>query len=176
MRKRYDLNHCYAHSILILLQKAFHYSCNPGQLFDASIEACNEASKVDDYCNINVPKQPAIEPVVIDFAEFDCPDVGVFPDEESGCEKYYVCNKAFKSIKGFHYTCNPGQLFDAKLGACNEASAVDDYCNINKPSQPAIEPVVIDFAEFDCPDVGVFPDEESGCEKYYVCNANLKAQ
>ena len=145
-------------------------------MFDASIEACNEASAVDDYCNINKPAQPAIEPVVIDFTEFDCPDVGVFPDEESGCEKYYVCNKAFKSIKGFHYSCNPGQLFDAELGACNEASAVDDYCNANKPSQPAIEPVVIDFAEFDCPDVGVFPDEESGCEKYYVCNADLKAQ
>merc|ERR1712154_56455 len=67
---------------------------------------------------------PMVEPVVIDFVDFECPEAGIFPDEESGCEQYYVCNDALKS---FRYTCNPGQLFDAELGACNDESAVDDY-------------------------------------------------
>ena len=36
-----------------------------------------------------------VQPVVISgFEDFDCPDVGLFPDEESGCEMYWVCNKA----------------------------------------------------------------------------------
>ena len=38
---------------------------------------------------------PEIQPVVISgFDDFDCPDVGLFPDEESGCEMYWVCNEA----------------------------------------------------------------------------------
>ena len=94
-----------------------------------------------------------------------------------GAPHFYYCNALFILIiyqrstkKAFHYTCNPGQLFDASIGACNEASAVDDYCNIHAKNAPQPEPVVIDFADFECPEVGIFPDQESGCEKYYVCN------
>ena len=156
-------------------KKAFHYTCNPGQLFDASIGACNEASAVDDYCNINVPPKPAknapqVEPVVIDFVDFECPEAGIFPDEESGCEQYYVCNEALKS---FRYTCNPGQLFDAELGACNDESAVDDYCNANKQrleTSPIVLELPDDSVSFQCPGDGAYAHQESGCAKYFVCN------
>merc|ERR1711894_615302 len=120
-----------------------------------------------------------VQPVVISgFDDFDCPDVGLFPDEESGCEMYWVCNKAAKSLdrskKPFHYACNPGQLFDASIGACNEESLVDDYCNINKPNAPETAPIVLELPEdsvkFQCPGDGAYAHQESGCEKYFVCN------
>ena len=37
--------------------------------------------------------EPLPEPVVISLDDFDCPAVGVFADEESGCEQYWVCNE-----------------------------------------------------------------------------------
>ena len=37
--------------------------------------------------------EPVLEPVVISLDDFDCPAVGVFADEESGCEQYWVCNE-----------------------------------------------------------------------------------
>ena len=44
---------------------------------------------------LQTPEPLEIQPVVISgFEDFDCPDVGLFPDEESGCEMYWVCNKA----------------------------------------------------------------------------------
>ena len=54
------------------------------------------------YQNSLVPKlqtpgtpELEIQPVVISgFDDFDCPGVGLFPDEESGCEMYWVCNEA----------------------------------------------------------------------------------
>merc|ERR1712154_56478 len=123
---------------------------------------------------------PEIQPVVISgFDDFDCPDVGLFPDEESGCEMYWVCNEAAKSLtprskKPFHYACNPGQLFDAGFGACNEESLVDDYCNLNKPKAPETAPVVLelpeDSVEFECPGDGAYASQDSACEKYFVCN------
>jgi len=131
--------------------------------------------------------EPDVQPVVISgFEDFDCPDVGLFPDEESGCEMYWVCNEAArrrpkKSLerakKPFHYACNPGQLFDASIGACNEESLVDDYCNINKPKAPETAPVVLELPEdsvkFQCPGDGAYAHQESGCEKYFVCNGEL---
>lgn len=140
--------------------------------------------------------EPVPEPVVISLDDFDCPAPGIFADEESGCEQYWVCNEAvvrapFLLIhplfiiiiyqrftrKAFHYTCNPGQLFDASLGACNEASAVDDYCNMNaqdEPAAPETSPIVLELPEdsvkFTCPGDGAYAHQESGCEKYFVCN------
>ena len=106
MRQRYgtpDLYYCHVLLILIIYQKSldrskkpFHYACNPGQLFDASIGACNEESLVDDYCNINKPKAPETAPVVLelpdDSVKFQCPGDGAYAHQESGCEKYFVCN------------------------------------------------------------------------------------
>ena len=47
------------------------------------------------------PAELEIQPVVISgFDDFDCPDVGLFPDEESGCEMYWVCNEAAVCILG----------------------------------------------------------------------------
>ena len=75
-------------------------------------------------------------------------------------------------MKAFHYTCNPGHLFDAELGACNEASAVDDYCNAKKTPETA--PIVLELPEnsvsFECPGDGAYAHQESGCAKYFVCN------
>merc|ERR1711894_754311 len=128
---------------------------------------------------LQTAESPMVQPVVISgFEDFDCPDVGLFPDEESGCEMYWVCNEAAKSSKKpFHYACNPGQLFDASIGACNEESLVDDYCNINKPKAPETAPVVLELPEdsvkFQCPGDGAYAHQESGCEKYFVCNGEL---
>ena len=37
--------------------------------------------------------QPETQPIVIQLAEQDCSyGDGTYPDLESGCEKYYVCN------------------------------------------------------------------------------------
>ena len=47
---------------------------------------------------LQTPDPPEFEPVVISLDEFDCDSVGVFPDEESGCEKYWVCNE--KKVRG----------------------------------------------------------------------------
>merc|ERR1711945_50261 len=66
------------------------------------------------------------QPIVIQLAEHDCSNGdGVYPDLESACEKYYVCNED----RSWSYTCNPGLLFDAKVGACNWPDRVDNYCN-----------------------------------------------
>ena len=36
---------------------------------------------------------PAIAPVVVNFADYDCSGGdGTYPDFESGCETYYVCS------------------------------------------------------------------------------------
>lgn len=118
---------------------------------------------------------PVPEPVVISIDEFNCPAVGVFADEESGCEMYWVCNEEVSSTKkAFHYTCNPGQLFDASIGACNEASAVDDYCNIRPRDALETSPIVLELPEdsagFECPGDGAYAHQESGCAKYFVCN------
>ena len=42
---------------------------------------------------LQTPDPPDFEPVVISLDKFDCDSAGVFPDEESGCEKYWVCNE-----------------------------------------------------------------------------------
>ena len=85
--------------------------------------------------------------------------------------------RQYRPVKGFHYTCNPGQLFDAELGACNDESAVDDYCNANKhkrPEAPETAPIVLelpgDSVSFQCPGDGAYAHQESGCAKYFVCN------
>ena len=85
--------------------------------------------------------------------------------------------RQYGPVKGFHYTCNPGQLFDAELGACNDESAVDDYCNANKhkrPEAPETAPIVLelpgDSVSFQCPGDGAYAHQESGCAKYFVCN------
>ena len=95
-----DLYYCHVLFILIFYQKSskkpFHYACNPGQLFDASIGACNEESLVDDYCNLNKPKAPETAPVVLELPEdsvdFQCPGDGAYANQDSTCEKYFVCN------------------------------------------------------------------------------------
>ena len=53
---------------------------------------------------------PVPEPVVISIDEFDCPADGVFADEESGCEMYWVCNeevvrRGFSSSSLFSIYC-----------------------------------------------------------------------
>ena len=70
-----------------------------------------------------------------------CGENGVFPDLDSDCEKYYVCNGQMVICKGnfekqkryffkvWRYTCNQGLLFDAKIGACNWRQSVDLKCN-----------------------------------------------
>ena len=96
-----DLYYCHVYTFIFSIyqkssKKPFHYACNPGQLFDASIGACNEESLVDDYCNLNKPKAPETAPVVLELPEdsvdFQCPGDGAYAHQESGCEKYFVCN------------------------------------------------------------------------------------
>ena len=53
---------------------------------------------------------PVPEPVVISLDDFDCPADGVFADEESGCEMYWVCNeevvrRGFSSSSLFSIYC-----------------------------------------------------------------------
>ena len=44
------------------------------------------------------PQEPQPSPIVIELPgetgpEYTCPGDGTFPDMESGCEQYYVCNQ-----------------------------------------------------------------------------------
>merc|ERR1711884_729021 len=75
-------------------------------------------------------QEPQPSPIVIELPgetgpEYTCPGDGTFPDMESGCEQYYVCNQG----KSWKYTCPPSLLFDAVEGVCNWSQLVDDYCN-----------------------------------------------
>ena len=154
-------------------------------------------------------------------ADYTCPEAnGLFPDEESGCKSYYICNQGkvgsvlsnvscwrshridiYICPQPFKYTCQPNLLFDASLGACNWHEKVDDFCNVGGGvtrgevylhiististtftiyylkhlQEPQPSPIVIELPgetgpEYTCPGDGTFPDMESGCEQYYVCN------
>ena len=116
MKQRYGTRDLYYRHVLFILiiyqkssKKPFHYACNPGQLFDASIGACNEESLVDDYCNLNKPKAPETAPVVLELpedSEFQCPGDGAYAHQESGCEKYFVCNGGRVSLEKYLYGRN----------------------------------------------------------------------
>jgi len=69
---------------------------------------------------------PAIAPVVVNFADYDCSGGdGTYPDFESGCETYYVCS----GDRAWSYTCNQNMYFDASIGHCNVGSKVNEKCN-----------------------------------------------
>ena len=62
-----------------------------------------------EYPRLQTPP-PVPEPVVISLDDFDCPADGVFADEESGCEMYWVCNeevvrRGFSSSSLFSIYC-----------------------------------------------------------------------
>ena len=47
---------------------------------------------------LKYPQEPQPSPIVIELPgetgpEYTCPGDGTFPDMESGCEQYYVCNQ-----------------------------------------------------------------------------------
>jgi len=76
---------------------------------------------------------PAIAPVVVNFADYDCSGGdGTYPDFESGCMSYYVCS----GDRAWSYTCNANMYFDASLGHCNVGSKVNYNCNADLPPNP----------------------------------------
>ena len=109
-------------------------------MFDASLGACNWHEKVDDFCNVgggvtrgevylhiyNIYhiyhiyylkhlQEPQPSPIVIELPgetgpEYTCPGDGTFPDMESGCEQYYVCNQGKVSHQDMSITSNESQV------------------------------------------------------------------
>eukprot|EP00090_Calanus_glacialis_P026836 TRINITY_DN4218_c0_g1_i2.p2 TRINITY_DN4218_c0_g1~~TRINITY_DN4218_c0_g1_i2.p2 ORF type:complete len:120 (-),score=36.19 TRINITY_DN4218_c0_g1_i2:85-444(-) len=74
---------------------------------------------------------PCPEPIRADdplqaVLDYDCKATGFFPDQESGCQKFFQCVQQGDNLRAFQFTCGPELLFDTGLGVCNRKESVLD--------------------------------------------------
>jgi len=114
---------------------------------------------------------------IIGPIEYDCPNNGVFPDEES-CVNYVECWEGEANL----WRCTDNMLFDLVYNGCNYAQYVHCEDRPRPTNYPSTLPPTIPTTtsnvttsttprppiDFTCPSDGVFPHAER-CEYYWLC-------
>lgn len=98
-----------------------------------------------------------------------CPNGdGYYPNYNSDCVEYHVCVHTGNEEANVQFlTCPDNLKFDAKLRACNFASRVD--CKPKRRVRTTKSPVANRSDRSCLRGDNLYPVEDSGCRKYYLC-------